>query len=275
MDPSEPSVDELVALLQARVEQRRAAGEYPDDLEERLDAHYRRLVGPGPGVRRGSGPSSTRASPRSSIPTRERRSHRPRASTTDLAAMRAAIETLARRDPRGARRRRTRASVQQIDDLRADLSRLARAARAAVLAPSRPAPSAGRRRRRPSCEAWFGWDEFERAFRGSEESVRDRYRDLAARFAGCAARCSTSASGAASSSTCSPRSVSPRAESRSTPTSCTRPRAAASTSASATSPSISRSLPDASLGGRLRAAGRRAPEPAGVRRLRRDRSRGS
>ena len=33
--------------------------------------------------------------------------------------------------------------------------------------------------------AWFGWDAFEHAFRGSEASVRDRYHDLAARFAGC------------------------------------------------------------------------------------------
>src|SRR4051812_38284506 len=94
MDASEPSVDELVAILQARVAQRRAAGEYPADLEERLDAHYRRLVASG--------------SPRapelwSQLDTQiaalaqaaGRRSRRGK-DDDDLAAMRAAITTLAR-----------------------------------------------------------------------------------------------------------------------------------------------------------------------------------
>src|SRR5438477_4690426 len=94
MDPSEPSVDELVALLQQRVERRRAAGEYPDDLEERLDAHFRRLVGPGPGV---SPERWAELDARVAALTprgRDRRSRRTRVDD-DLVAMRAAIEALA------------------------------------------------------------------------------------------------------------------------------------------------------------------------------------
>lgn len=39
-------VDALVARLEARVAQRRAAGEYPADLETTLDAHWRNLAPP-------------------------------------------------------------------------------------------------------------------------------------------------------------------------------------------------------------------------------------
>ena len=43
--PSErPDVDELVAQLQAKVEQRRAQGDYPPGLEDALDEHFRRIA---------------------------------------------------------------------------------------------------------------------------------------------------------------------------------------------------------------------------------------
>src|SRR5713226_5304359 len=41
-DPA-ADVDSLVAQLQAKVSERRAQGLYPDDLEDDLDAHFRRL----------------------------------------------------------------------------------------------------------------------------------------------------------------------------------------------------------------------------------------
>ena len=40
-DGDRPSIDDLVAELKARVAARRASGEYPEDLEESLDAHFR------------------------------------------------------------------------------------------------------------------------------------------------------------------------------------------------------------------------------------------
>lgn len=40
-----PDVDELVEELRSRVEQRRRDGLYPDDLVDRLDDHFRRIVG--------------------------------------------------------------------------------------------------------------------------------------------------------------------------------------------------------------------------------------
>lgn len=183
MDASEPSVDELVALLQARVAERRAAGEYPADLEERLDAHYRRVVGPAPSVSPKRWAELDARIAALERPERDRRTRGARMEH-DLDNMRAAIETLARLTH--AVHDDLRESVtQQIDDLRADLGRIARAARESAGSGRDPA-SVTEPFDSGDLRAWFGWDEFERAFRGSEEKVRDRYRDLAQRFAGCA-----------------------------------------------------------------------------------------
>jgi O-antigen chain-terminating methyltransferase len=38
-----PEIDELLGVLKERVDQRRAAGMYPPELEEELDAHFRRI----------------------------------------------------------------------------------------------------------------------------------------------------------------------------------------------------------------------------------------
>jgi SAM-dependent methyltransferase len=188
MDAPEPSVDELVAILQARVAKRRAEGEYPADLEERLDAHYRRLAG------RDSGVSSQRWAELDARiaaleqPDRDRRLRRARIDD-QLASMRAAIETLARLT-RAVHDDVREGVTQQLDDLRADVSRIARAVgseggRDHGREPLSE-PRGSEARESNDLRAWFGWDEFERAFRGSEEKVRDRYRDLAQRFAGCA-----------------------------------------------------------------------------------------
>ena len=78
--------------------------------------------------------------------------------------------------------------MQQLDDLRADLGAhrraTARSAGAAARCRVGDEPSGCR----AELQAWFGWDEFERAFRGSEEKVRDRYRDLAAALRGLRSR---------------------------------------------------------------------------------------
>jgi O-antigen chain-terminating methyltransferase len=179
MDASEPSVDELVALLQARVAQRRAAGEYPADLEERLEAHYRRLVGPGSGVspQRWAELDARIAALEGTGSGRRSRGAR---VEQDLENMRAAIETLARLT-RAVHDDLRESVTQQLDDLRADLGRIARAVRTGGGDANEPEGDEP-----DDLRAWFGWDEFERAFRGSEASVRDRYRDLAQRFAGCA-----------------------------------------------------------------------------------------
>jgi SAM-dependent methyltransferase len=176
MDPSEPSVDELVAQLQERVAQRRGAGEYPDDLEVRLDAHFRRLLGPAAGVPAEWWDELDARMAAIARPVGERRSRRTHGED-DLAALRAAIETLAR-VTRAVYDDGQQGLVQQIDDLRAELARVERAGGSE--------PPAVATASSTELRAWFGWDEFERAFRGSEESVRDRYRDLAARFEGCA-----------------------------------------------------------------------------------------
>src|SRR6266550_6307605 len=126
MDPSEPSVDELVALLRERVARRRADGEYPDDLEERLDAHYRRLVGPGSGVSAQRWAELDARIAALERPERDRRSRRARIDD-ELATLRTAVETLARLT-RAVHDDLRQGLTQQLDDVRADLSRIARAA---------------------------------------------------------------------------------------------------------------------------------------------------
>ena len=191
MDAPEPSVDELVALLRARVAQRRAAGEYPEDLEERLDAHFRRLVGPGSAVSQERWAELDARVAALEPPPAGRRPRRPHFED-DIAALRAAVETLAR-VTRAVHDDRQAGLVQQIDDLRADLGRIARAAGASGGEAGAITPSSGTSSPAgptgptgpTGVRAWFAWDEFELAFRGTEESVRERYRDLAARFADC------------------------------------------------------------------------------------------
>lgn len=39
-----PSIDEVVAQLEARVAERRAAGDYPPGLEEQLEAHFSKML---------------------------------------------------------------------------------------------------------------------------------------------------------------------------------------------------------------------------------------
>ena len=42
---TEPApIDDLIERLRARVDERRAAGEYPEGLEEQLDEHFRRIA---------------------------------------------------------------------------------------------------------------------------------------------------------------------------------------------------------------------------------------
>lgn len=39
-----PDLDDVIARLRAKVAERRRSGVYPDDLEEKLDEHFRRIV---------------------------------------------------------------------------------------------------------------------------------------------------------------------------------------------------------------------------------------
>ncbi|MBI2169545.1 MAG: hypothetical protein HYU28_08610 [Actinobacteria bacterium] len=43
-EPDVTPVDDLVAQLRARVDERRAAGEYPEGLEENLDLHFHHIA---------------------------------------------------------------------------------------------------------------------------------------------------------------------------------------------------------------------------------------
>src|SRR5690348_11218987 len=42
--PPSTAIDDLITRLKSRVEERRAAGEYPEDLERELEEHFQRIV---------------------------------------------------------------------------------------------------------------------------------------------------------------------------------------------------------------------------------------
>ena len=177
------------------------------------------------------GPSSTRGSPRSSDPTRTACA-RPRVDD-ELAAMRAAIETLARLGARGARRRAARASRSRLDDLRAD----AEPHRSAATR-SEPASSAESDGRWPSGDSARAARlvRLGRVRTGVSRQRGERARSLPrsrATLRRLRARARHRIRARRVPRPARPRSASRRAGSRSTPISCTRPRRAGSTCGSA------------------------------------------
>lgn len=208
---SAPDVDELVVQLRERVQERRRAGAYPPGLEQDLEAHFRRIAAhrSDPNLddvrsaleRLGSRMHFTPERIRfdSNLPGGDR-FHKAMArfqarqtagvleqvqefadSVRDvLAAMVHAFE-----DPR------SHVHADLVGQIDAVLERVQSYERG----PVDSAAAVGdlrhrveqleateqRRRFRP----WYRNDRFEEEFRGSRAEILDRYRDLAARFAGC------------------------------------------------------------------------------------------
>jgi SAM-dependent methyltransferase len=210
-DDNLPNVDDLVARLRERVEERRAAGAYPPDLERDLDSHFERIATHRPdpydfeALRRKMGAlDASMAFDAGRIPI-----------DSDVPGGEIVHRAVAK-----VVRRQTQSVIEQVqqfaDQVRAVLQELI----VAVQHPSShthpdvlgqidsiferliayertPTDSvlglAELRRRIDAIQAehtarefrpWFGNEQFEHAFRGSPEELRDRYEDLARRFAG-------------------------------------------------------------------------------------------
>lgn len=204
-------LDEVIAQLRARVEQRRLAGDYPPGLEEDLDRHFRRIaahrghpdhlllkervdrlaavtidrgaIGLDSGLPGGTALHRlvAKAVARQTEGVLEQVRQFADAVRSSFDAVLAALE-----DPYG------HVHADLVDQLDAVLERLAGFERApddrsAVVGDlRRRIEQLERAERSRNVRPWYSNERFEAAFRGSREELHDRYRDLAARFAGCA-----------------------------------------------------------------------------------------
>ena len=199
-------LDALIAELRTRIEQRREAGEYPDDLESTLDDHFDRLVG----VRPRSSPalhdelqsvlsalgqhgfSRAKIDPASRLPG-GRLIHRfmSRALSRQIDGVLAQMEQQSMLVTRAVAVLGEIAStmgdefdtqvLQQLDDLQVRMAEQARDVNGLE------AKVAETRERIPGCavDAWYGEDHFTAFFRRSSDDLRSRYIDLAKEFIGC------------------------------------------------------------------------------------------
>jgi 2-polyprenyl-3-methyl-5-hydroxy-6-metoxy-1,4-benzoquinol methylase len=203
---SNPDLEQLVAQLRERVEQRRLAGEYPDNLEEVLDEHFGRLVGVRPRSSPGLhdelqvvldalaqlGFSRARIDPASRLPG-GRLVHRfmSRALSRQIDGVLAQIEQQSALVTRAVALLGEIAAtigdefdtrvLQQLDDLQVRLAEQARDVNRL------DAKVTETRERIPGCavDAWYGEDHFTAFFRGTSDELRSRYTELAKEFIGC------------------------------------------------------------------------------------------
>lgn len=199
-------LESVIAELKARIEERRLAGGYPDDLEATLDQHFDRLVG----VRPRSSPalhyelqavmrdlnemglSRARIDPASRLPG-GRLVHKlmSRALSRQIDGVLQQIEAQSRITTQAIGLLSEIAStignefdtkvLQQLDDLQIRLSEQAREVNRLEY------QAAETRERIPGCavDTWYGHDQFTAFFRGGSDDLRSRYTELAKEFIGC------------------------------------------------------------------------------------------
>jgi SAM-dependent methyltransferase len=205
--PESPDLDELLATLRARVEKRRHDGVYPPGLEDELDRHFAHLAGD---LR----PLNTSFLIDELDAARNELEHfaftRAAISTDSQlpggTAMHRAIGKTVSRQIQGVLQQAQEYAgkvaltiglmaevtnaisdaydvsvVQQLDDLQLRLAEEHRALRGMLMRLDDLAlriPGAG-------VSAWYSYESFNVHFRGDAEEIKARYRDLAARLAGC------------------------------------------------------------------------------------------
>jgi O-antigen chain-terminating methyltransferase len=207
--PPTPAIDELIAQVRARVAERRMTGFYPEGLEEDLDAHFRRIVS----HRRGAQAEKLRASLQE-LDAQARFGADRIPTTTRVPGgdrLHAAVGKLVSRQTQGVLQQvqefgdAVRATLrllvdaygdpdEHIGDLVAQLDAMWERLAAWERGPSDAHAAVGDLRRRvEALEAAeqarrfrpsYTSAEFEAAFRGSDEELKDRYRDLAQMLAG-------------------------------------------------------------------------------------------
>ena len=199
-------LETVISELKARIEERRASGGYPDDLEATLDQHFDRLVGVRPrsypalhdelqGALHDLGQvgfSRARIESSSRLPG-GRMVHRlmSRALSRQIDGVLHQVEQQSWLVTQAIGLLGEIAStigyefdtkvLQQLDDLQV---RLAEQAREVNNLDYRVAET---RERIPGCavDAWYGQDHFTAFFRGGSDDLRSRYAELAKEFIGC------------------------------------------------------------------------------------------
>jgi 2-polyprenyl-3-methyl-5-hydroxy-6-metoxy-1,4-benzoquinol methylase len=214
--PSDPSrdsaagnpvdLDTVIAELKARIQERRRAGDYPEDLEETLDEHFDRLVGVRPrstpalhselqaALREMSTQQFTRAriDPSSNLPAGSF-VHRAmgRALSRQVDGVLRQIEEQNLLVTRAIALLGEIAAtignefdtkvLQQLDDLQVRLAEQARDVTRLEFG------VAETRERIPGCavDTWYRQDHFTASFRGGSDDLRARYTELAKELIGC------------------------------------------------------------------------------------------
>jgi 2-polyprenyl-3-methyl-5-hydroxy-6-metoxy-1,4-benzoquinol methylase len=205
-DRADHDLERLVADIRARVEQRRAAGEYPDGLESDLDAHFDRLVSGRPratpalhdefdgALRELSQFEFGRAQidPSSRLPggqlahrlmlrTFGREIDGILAQTQQQAWLVGRAMALLGELAAAIGNEFDTRVLQQLDDLQVRVAEQQRAVNRLER------DSADTRERLPGCavDAWYGEDHFTAFFRGSSDDLRSHYAELAKELIGC------------------------------------------------------------------------------------------
>jgi 2-polyprenyl-3-methyl-5-hydroxy-6-metoxy-1,4-benzoquinol methylase len=203
---TKPDVDELVAALRARVEERRRSGAYPPGLEDDLAEHFRRILrrraeprseldlrGPIRAAEQALPLEAARIPSESGVPGGQAL-HRSIARvvgrqtqgvleqvqgfaqpvTEALTVLAAAVEELAREVRVDVGRH-----IDAIYERQAAYERaLAQGAANGALGGTLPHPDDAR----PAFQPWYSTDRFDEEFRGSRDEMLQRYRDLAERL---------------------------------------------------------------------------------------------
>ncbi len=210
-DPAAPDVDELVARLKQKVEERRQAGQYPPGLEHDLDAHFRRVaafrsdgyldelrartarldwgVGFDPArIRYESRVPGGRMLHRTVGKVVSRQTQGILEQVQELTdAVREAVRgiTAALEDPRGHRHHDLSGQLDAVLERLAAYEREPADTAMAVADLRRRVDELEETTRRTEFTPWYDNDRFEAEFRGDESELLDRYRDLVKRFDGC------------------------------------------------------------------------------------------
>lgn len=197
-----PDIEELVSQLRARVAARRETGEYPGDLEEQMTAHFRRILY----QRR-----VPRALPDIESPLRAVSEALPlspdkiplESGLPGGHALHKAISRIVGRQTTGALQQ-VQAFAQPVHlalealtlaikdlsrTLHVDIAQSLDALYERQASQERAIAGAGLSdlRSRPAYfRPWYSSEKFEDTFRGSRETILERYRDLADRLLGCA-----------------------------------------------------------------------------------------
>lgn len=210
-EPTPLNVDELVARLRAKVEERRQSGEYPPGLEHDLDAHLRRVAAHRADgytdelrarlahLERGVGFDPGRISYDSRVPGGKllhksigkvvsRQTQGIFEQVQELTdAVRESVRAIADalEDPRGHKHHDLAGQLDAIFERLAAYEREPADTSSAVADLRRRLDALEETERRRSFTPSYTNERFEAEFRGDEQEMLDRYRDLVKRFDGC------------------------------------------------------------------------------------------